>query len=178
MYLLADTHKASQNAGPFSVARLKMDPPFHNRLMFTGEVPALLVLHGYPRCPALRKTCPVGDLHCKAKCFAAVMRPLDQSTPIHATSHGCTTRRRRLRRGRRLGPRPGSSSVRCQAGAGRSAGQSGRCRGVGPVQASCGRPGRADEELRAGGAPTVDTTCGWGRPERGGWVGGGHLVVC
>ena len=35
--------KHSQNAGPFSVARLKMDPPFHSRLAFTAEVPALLV---------------------------------------------------------------------------------------------------------------------------------------
>ena len=33
--------KHSQKAGPFSVARLKMDLPFHNRLAFTGEVPAL-----------------------------------------------------------------------------------------------------------------------------------------
>ena len=34
--------KQSQKAGPFSVARLKMDLPFHNRLAFTGGVPALL----------------------------------------------------------------------------------------------------------------------------------------
>ena len=34
----------SQKAGPFSVARLKMDPHLHNRLASTGEAPALLVL--------------------------------------------------------------------------------------------------------------------------------------
>ena len=34
------TQKHSQKAGPFSVARLKMDLPFHNRL--AGGVPALL----------------------------------------------------------------------------------------------------------------------------------------
>ena len=34
--------KDSQKAGPFSVARLKMDLPLHNRLACTREVPALL----------------------------------------------------------------------------------------------------------------------------------------
>ena len=34
--------KHLQKAGPSSVARLKMDLPFHDRLAFTGEVPALL----------------------------------------------------------------------------------------------------------------------------------------
>ena len=31
-----------KKAGPFSAARLKMDLPFHKRLAFTGEAPALL----------------------------------------------------------------------------------------------------------------------------------------
>ena len=34
--------KHSQKAGPFSVARLKTDLPFHNRLAYNREVPALL----------------------------------------------------------------------------------------------------------------------------------------
>ena len=34
--------KHSQKAGPFSVARLELDVRFHDRLAFTGEVPALL----------------------------------------------------------------------------------------------------------------------------------------
>ena len=40
VFLFAHT-KHSQNAGPCSVTRLKMDLPFHNRLASTGEVPAL-----------------------------------------------------------------------------------------------------------------------------------------
>ena len=35
--------KYSQQAGPFSVARLKMDLPFHNCLALKGEGPALSV---------------------------------------------------------------------------------------------------------------------------------------
>ena len=35
--------KHSQEAGPFSVARLKMDLHFHSRLSFTGGVPALFI---------------------------------------------------------------------------------------------------------------------------------------
>ena len=49
------THKTlHKKAGPFSVARLKMDLPFHNRLAFTGEVPALLVR---PRPAPPRRAC-------------------------------------------------------------------------------------------------------------------------
>ena len=36
--------KHSPKAGPFSVARLKIDLPFNNRLAFTGEVPAVFPL--------------------------------------------------------------------------------------------------------------------------------------
>ena len=42
VHLFAHT-KRSQKAGSFSVARLKMDLPFHIRSAFTGVVPALLV---------------------------------------------------------------------------------------------------------------------------------------
>ena len=36
------TQNIAQKAGLFSVARLKMDLPFHDRLASTGEVPTLL----------------------------------------------------------------------------------------------------------------------------------------
>ena len=44
MYVLVHTEHPSK-AGPFSVAPLKMDLPFHNnRVAFTGGVPALLLV--------------------------------------------------------------------------------------------------------------------------------------
>ena len=41
VHLFAQT-KHSQKAGPFPVARLETDLPFHKRLAYAGEVPALL----------------------------------------------------------------------------------------------------------------------------------------
>ena len=51
VYLFVHT-KHSQKAGPFSVARLKMDLPFHNRLAFTGDVLLHCPLSSCPPCPS------------------------------------------------------------------------------------------------------------------------------
>ena len=45
MHSFVHTTNIAQKAGPFSVARLKMDLPFHSRLAFTGEMPALFRFH-------------------------------------------------------------------------------------------------------------------------------------
>ena len=48
--VLVCTHSTfTKTAGTFSVARLKMDLPFRNRLAFTGDVPALFAAIGVPR---------------------------------------------------------------------------------------------------------------------------------
>ena len=73
------THKRSQTAGPFSVARLKMDLPFHNRLALKGELPALL------------RESSVNAGKCSASSSSGVWGQTDLSRParIHAGRTAC-----------------------------------------------------------------------------------------
>ena len=64
--------KHSQKAGPFSVARLKMDLPFHNRVAhnaFRGEVPSPTPLrrrHSQDNhCHTSAVFCPTEEMSCK-----------------------------------------------------------------------------------------------------------------
>ena len=83
VYLFVHT-KHSQKAGPFSVARLKIDLPFHNRLAFTGQVPALLVAR------PVRRTHQVDHylVHLLRIQVSAVARVVLVELGQHAAFHG------------------------------------------------------------------------------------------
>ena len=66
------TQSIAQKAGLYSVARLKMDLPFHNRLAFTGEVPALFLRPSVARSSLAASTTNASSQEVVRQCLVTV----------------------------------------------------------------------------------------------------------